>query len=118
MENIILDEEARQKIAAIQVLIREYLEEKGYPEEAINDRMSDEVSVGLPARQKLVLQQMIRERAKKDGRDLDELIVQERAKDESPVAKGQVLGILSKVEGAYVEILLQENVDKKVKVKH
>ncbi len=118
MENEILEEEALQKIAVVQSLIREYLEEKGYSEEAIAVNFSEEVKTGLPARQKLLLQQMIRERAKKDGRDLDELIIQERAKNESSNTRGQVLGSLSKIEGAYVEILFQEYTDKKVKVKH
>ncbi len=118
MENGILEEEAVQKIAVVQTLIREYLEEKGYSEEEIDTNFSEEVKTGLPARQKILLQQMIRERAKKDGRDLDELIVQDRAKGESSNTRGQVLGSLSKIEGAYVEILFQEHVDKKVMVKH
>ncbi len=118
MENVILDEEARQKIAAIQTLIREYLEEQGCSEEEINERLSDEIISGLPARQKILLQQMIRERAKKDGRDLDDLIRKEHSKTDISVQRGQVLGVMSKIEGAYVEILLQEHVDKKVMIKH
>lgn len=119
MENaIILDEEARQKIETVQTLIREYLSEKGFSEEEISERLSEEVTTSLPARQKILLQQMIRERAAKDGRDLDELIMQEKAKGENPSLRGQVLGVLSKIEGAYVEIMIQEHMEKKVMVKH
>lgn len=118
MENGLVDEEAKEKLLAIQALIRDYLEEKGYSEEEIEERLSDEAKTGLPVRQKLLLQQMVRERAKKDGRDLDELIIQEKAKEENPSLRGQVLGVLSKIEGAYVEVMLQEHIDKKVMVKH
>ncbi len=116
MENVVLEEDAKLRISTIQSLIRGYLEEKGYSEEDINIQMSEPVKFSLPARQKLLLQQMIRERAQKDGRNLDELIQEERKKASSISAKGQILGVISKVESAYVEVLLQEKEEKKVKV--
>lgn len=118
MENVVLEEDAKLRISAIQSLIRGYLEEKGYSEEDINIQMAAPVNFSLPARQKLLLQQMIRERAQRDGRDLDELIQEERKKTSSVSAKGQILGAMSKVESAYVEVLLQEKEERKVKVMH
>lgn len=115
MGNVILGEEEKQKILSVQSLIREYLQEKGFTDEEINEKLPEEQKNGLSASQKIILQQMIRERAMKDGKNLDELIQKERAKKQVSVSnpRGQILGSLSKIEGAYIEILLQEKAEKK-----
>ncbi len=115
---MVLGEETLERIRSVQSLILDYLKAKKYSEERIQSIFSEEIKSGLPASQKLILQQMIRERAKQDTRDLDELIREERVKSDGAIEpKGQVLGVLSKIEGAYIEVLLQQQLKSKELVK-
>lgn len=119
MNSMAIDETTLEKIRGVQTLILGYLREKEYSEDRIQTIFSEEIKLRLPASQKLILQQMIRERARQDTRDLDELIREERVKRNGTIEpKGQILGVLSKIEGAYVEALLQEQLGSKELVKH
>lgn len=101
----VLGEEQKQKVDAIQFLIQDYLQGDESSTEILYDS-----SCGFTAQQKILLQQIIRKRAEQDGQNLDELIDGERAKNGMTTSKprGQVLGVLSRVECLYADILIQE----------
>ncbi len=99
-----------EKQVAVQNLIDEYVQDKGLTSVAEMLRVSGRDAQGnnLNAVYKILLQQMIRERAKQDGRDIDILIQEERGTIDQVNAKGQILGSMSRVETGYVDILLEE----------
>ena len=100
----------QEKQGAVESLIEEYVQNKGLTSvaEMLQIGNREEQSKDLDAVYKILLQQMIRERAKQDGKDIDALIQQERGTSNLENAKGQVLGSMSKVETGYIDILLEE----------
>ncbi len=98
------------KIMALRSLIEEYIQSKGTPnvEQLLKTEDEQEGTTQLSAIHKMVLQQMIRERAKRDEKDIDELIKNSRKEKNPENPYGQVLGSLSKVEVDYIQTLLEE----------
>ncbi len=92
-------------------LIDEYVKDKGLDSvaEMLQAESKETGSGQLSAVYKILLQQMIRERAKQDGRDIDTLIQEEQ--QVSP--QRQTLGVMTRVESSYVDVLLKEAEERK-----
>jgi hypothetical protein len=100
-----------EKLGALHSLLADYMDEKNFSDEKKAFYFSN------PSCQKILLQQIIRERAQQDGKDIDELVQGERTrKSSSQIPNGQVLGSFSRVEGVYADILIQEAYEKQMEL--
>lgn len=104
-----------EKAILLQKYIEEYLRGKGKP--TVNDLLSlehqhEELGVITPIH-KVMIQQIIREKLKQQGKDIDNLIRVSRKENQEGYKEGQVLGSISALEAVYIDYLLREKKKKK-----